>query len=131
MSLLVYSDKCKHSLDTIRFIQQNPVLQSMVKLHDVKNGVPKRVTRVPSLLTSDGQVLIGGEVKSWLESMIPSTFSEYDSCSLGMSTIDNSDTDTNFFSIDMYGQSLQPAMTRQLEEKINKKIEDAMNDIKN
>ena len=131
MSVLVISDKCKHSLDMLRFIQQHPVLQSMVRLHDVKNGVPKRVTRVPTLLTSDGQVLVGGEVKSWLESMLPSTFSEYDSCSLGMSTLDNSEGDSNYFPLDMYGQSLQPAMTPELELKINKKIEEAMADIKN
>lgn len=131
MSLLVFSDKCKHSLEIIRFIQQHPVLQTLIKFHDVKNGVPKRVTRVPTLLTSDGQVLIGGEVKTWLESMLPASFSENESCSLGMSALDNSDIDTNYFSIDNYGQSLQPVITKDLEEKINKKIEDAMADIKN
>lgn len=75
-------------------------------------------------------MLVGPEVKAWLESMLPSTFSEYDGCGLGMACLDNSELDTNHFDLDMYGQSLQPVMTRELEHKINRKIEEGMQEIK-
>ena len=132
MSLLVFSDRCKHSISIIEFIQQHPPLHSLVKLHNVnQKGVPNsKITRVPTLLTSDGKILIGPDVRAWLESMLPSTFSEYDGCGLGMSCLDNSELDTNHFSLDMYGQSLQPTMTRELEHKINRKIEEGIQEIK-
>jgi len=37
--------------------------------------------------------------------------------------LDGNDNDTDMFSLDNYGQSLQPAMTRELEEKINRDVE--------
>jgi len=39
-----------------------------------------------------------------------------------MTTLDGEDNDTSVFSLDNYGQSLQPAMTRELEEKINRDV---------
>jgi hypothetical protein len=39
-----------------------------------------------------------------------------------MTTLDNDENDSEMFSLDSYGQSLQPAMTRELEEKIGKDV---------
>jgi hypothetical protein len=39
-----------------------------------------------------------------------------------MTTLDSNDNDTDIFSLDNYGQSLQPAMTRDLEDKINRDV---------
>jgi len=39
-----------------------------------------------------------------------------------MTTLDGDENDTDMFSLDSYGQSLQPAMTRELEEKINRDV---------
>ena len=39
-----------------------------------------------------------------------------------MTTLDGNDKDSNMFYLDNYGQSLQPAMTKELEEKINRDV---------
>lgn len=130
MSVLVFSDRCKHCVSIIQFIQQHPELQSMVKFHNINRGVPKRVERVPTLVTTDGKMLVGGEVKAWLESMLPSSFSEYESDCIGMACLDNTESDTGFFSLDMYGQSLKPVISRELEERISKSLDDAMTELK-
>lgn len=39
-----------------------------------------------------------------------------------MTGLDDEENDSEMFSLDSYGQSLQPAMTRELEEKINKDV---------
>ena len=39
-----------------------------------------------------------------------------------MTTLDGDDNDSDIFTLDHYGQSLQPAMTRELEEKINRDV---------
>ena len=39
-----------------------------------------------------------------------------------MTTLDGDDNDADIFTLDNYGQSLQPAMTRELEEKINRDV---------
>ena len=39
-----------------------------------------------------------------------------------MTAIDGSDKDSSLFFLDNYGQSLQPAMTKELEEKINRDV---------
>ena len=130
MSVLVFSDRCKHCIEIIKYIQQHPELQTIVRFHNVNKGVPKRVTRVPTLLTSDGKTLIGGEVKAWLESMLPASFCEYDGCSMGMTTLDNTETDSRHFDLDMYGQSLKPNVSREIEERMGMTIEEAMAGLK-
>jgi len=131
MSVLVFSDRCKHCVSIIQYVQQHPALQSMVKFHNIDKGVPKRVERVPTLVTSDGKMLVGGEVKAWLESMLPSSFTEYESSCIGMSCLDNTDDDNGFFKLDMYGQSLKPTISRELEDRMNKSIDEAMTELKN
>ena len=39
-----------------------------------------------------------------------------------MTTLDSEDNDTDMFSLESYGESLQPAMTRELEEKISRDV---------
>jgi hypothetical protein len=103
----------------------------MVKFHNVNKGVPKRVERVPTLVTSDGKMLVGGEVKAWLESMLPASFTEYESACIGMSCLDNTESDSGLFNLDMYGQSLKPVISKELEDRMNKSMEEAMTELKN
>jgi hypothetical protein len=76
------------------------------------------------MLTKNGKILVGNEIKNWLESLLPTKDVEH--CGLGgtctMTTLDSNDNDTDIFSLDNYGQSLQPAMTRDLEDKINRDV---------
>ena len=84
------------------------------------------------MLTQNGKMLVGAEIKAWLESLLP--VQELESCDFGtcgMTTLDGEGTDS-IFSLDSYGQSLQPPMTAELQEKISKEVKSgAYTDIKN
>ena len=64
MALLIYSQKCQHSLDVLKFVETNSQLSQVVRLHDVNRlGIPQqyagRITRVPTMLTQNGKLLVG------------------------------------------------------------------------
>ena len=131
MTLLVYSDKCKYCSDIIEFIKSNSILLNMIRFHNInKQGVPNGLTRVPALITPEGATVIGGDVKNYLESLIPVNI---ESSTLGtrltVTSLDGSMSD-DIFKLDMYGKSLAPPMTRELEDKINKNVQDAYQNIK-
>jgi tRNA G46 methylase TrmB len=76
------------------------------------------------MLTKNGKILVGNEIKNWLDSLLPSK--EVSNWGFGggcsMTTLEGEENDTDIFSIESYGQSLQPAMTRELEEKISRDV---------
>ena len=121
MSLLIYSRRCQHCMNIIQFIENNPPLGPMVRYHNVNElGIPEQhrqsITSVPTLLTSNGKMLVGQEVKSFLESLLPSEISQYNmnASSLG--------GDADYFDLSSYGQSLQPPLTSDLENKIKANV---------
>jgi hypothetical protein len=126
MALLVYSDKCKYSQEIIGFIKTQPALIEIVRFHNVTtSGVPsKKITRVPTLVTNEGKMCVGAEVKAWLVSMIPTDFESWD-CSGGLrQNLDGSET-TGMFELERYGESLQPMLTPELEAKIAMNVQEA------
>ena len=141
MALLLYSPRCKHSVETVNFIRSSPQLLQIVKFHDVSAmGVPMqyrgKITRVPTMLTQNGKHLVGNEIKSWLQSLLPQA--EVTTLQLGgwgatLASFDGSEEpDGGMFELSMYGEALQPAMTPELEKKINMSVTDAyQNTIKN
>lgn len=131
MALLIHSNKCSHSQEIIQFIDKHAQLKQVVRLHDVNTmGVPaqyrQKINRVPTLLTKDGRFLVGNEAKAWLQSILPepdiTSCDVYGGCS--MSNLDGSGGGA-FFSLDNYGQSLQPPMTDELQQKISANVSDA------
>jgi len=137
MALLIYSTKCKHSMEMLTYVTETPQLKQIVRLHDVNQlGIPHqyagKITRVPTLLTQNGKMLVGSEVKQWLTSLLPAqelmTCDVYGRCK-GMSSLDGADSD-DFFDLGNYGQSLQPAMTPELQAKISKSVSEAYDTIK-
>ena len=129
MSLLVYSPRCKHSMEIIEYINNHAQLQQLVHYHNVNNqGIPpayrNKITRVPTLLTKNGKILVGNEIKNWLESLLPND--EIQHWGVGdmssMTNLDGGDNCGDMFTLDNYGQSLQPAMTKELEAKINRDV---------
>jgi len=128
MSLLIYSPRCKHSMEIIEFINVHPQLKQLVHYHNINTqGIPpaykNKITRVPTMLTKNGKFLIGGEIKNWLNSILPNNeVSNLSFGGVGLTTLDDSENDNELFSLDSYGQSLQPAMTKELEEKIKQDI---------
>ena len=132
MSLLIYSPQCSHSLDIIDYIQKNENLKQIVSYHNInKLGIPpqfkSKISRVPTMLTKNGKLLVGNEIKNCLESLLP--IKEVEMAGFGtcaMTTLEGEGTD-DMFGIDDYGISLQPPMTTELEEKISRSVSDAYN----
>ena len=127
MALLVYSDKCKWSADIMNFIKTQPSLIEIVRFHNINtNGVPsKKITRVPTLVTNEGKMLVGVEVKNWLTSMIPCDFDSWDGTGNLCSNLEGSENG-GMFDLERYGESLQPTLTPDLEAKISANVMDAM-----
>jgi hypothetical protein len=136
-ALLLYSHKCAHCKDLLEYIDTNEKLKSIIQLQNIHtNGIPeeyrKKISRMPTMLTKNNKILVGSEIKQWLESLLPSDISNCpigDGCNIAYG-IDGESTDDSFFNLDMYGQSLQPAMTKELELKINRNVGEAFNTYK-
>lgn len=130
MSLLIYSPRCKHSMDVIEYINDVPQLKQLVHYHNINTqGIPpnyrNKINRVPTMLTKNGKILVGNEIKNWLDSLLPKK--EVERAVIGafggsMASLDGNDINSGMFRLDDYGQSLQPAMTKELEEKINREV---------
>ena len=130
MSLLIYSPRCKHSMDLVQYINDHSQLKQIVHYHNVNTqGIPNqyktKLKRVPTMLTKNGKILVGNEIKNWLDSLLPKKDIDHagfggDICS--MTPLDGAGRDSNMFYLDNYGQSLQPAMTKELEEKIGRDV---------
>ena len=130
MSLLIYSPKCKHSMDIIEYINKVPQLKQLVSYHNINTqGIPQnyknKIDRVPTMLTKNGKILVGNEIKNWLDSLLPKK--DVENGSIGgfggsMFSLEGGENNSDMFCLDDYGQSLQPAMTKELEEKINREV---------
>lgn len=129
MSLLIYSPRCKHSMDVIEYINKHQQLKQLVHYHNINTqGIPpayrNKITRVPTMLTKNGKILVGNEIKNWLDSLLPnkeiSNWGFGGACS--MTTLDEGENDSDIFLLDSYGKSLQPAITKELEEKISRDV---------
>ena len=134
-ALLLFSRKCKHSINALELIQKHKSLQSILSLHDVnQRPIPpqlmKKITHVPTIITKDGNIMKGEEVLSWLQSMVPSEFEGVESGGGGlfMGNLDGDDDGVgSYFAMDSYGESLKPIMTKELKAKIDTEVSDAYN----
>ena len=84
------------------------------------------------MLTKNGKLLVGNEIRNWLESLLP--VKELESCNFGgcSTTSLEGEGSGDLFGLDDYGRTLQPAMTKELEDKISQSVSDAYNkNIKN
>ena len=132
MSLLIYSPRCSHSIDLIDYIKRQPQLAQLVSYHNVNvKGIPPqyahKITRVPTMLTKNGKFLVGNEIKNRLESLLPNQ--DIGTCGFGvcsMTTLDG-ESNSDIFGLDDYGRTLQPPMTPELEEKINRDVSQSYN----
>jgi len=116
-------------MDVIEYINKVPQLKQLVHYHNINTqGIPpnyrNKINRVPTMLTKNGKILVGNEIKNWLDSLLPKKeveHSEIGAFGCSMTSLDGNDN-TGMFSLDDYGKSLQPAMTKELEEKINREV---------
>jgi hypothetical protein len=103
------------------------VLSHTYELNDFLKGksYKNKINRVPTMLTKNGKILVGNEIKNWLDSLLPKK--EVENGSIGgfggsMFSLEGGENNSDMFCLDDYGQSLQPAMTKELEEKINREV---------
>lgn len=132
MSLLIYSNKCQHSKNILDFLNKNIQLKQVTRLHCVDtHGLPpqysQHVRSVPTIITHKNQILVGKDCKNWLQSLLPPEEISHctigGGCGFGACSLDGNESTEGFFALDNYGVSLQPAMTPELEAKINKKVD--------
>lgn len=132
MVLLIYSERCKFCTELIMYIRSQPVFLTLVRFHNINtHGVPNGLTRVPTLITDDGGSIIGGDIKNYLDSLLPSNI---ESATLGneiaATHLDGTVDFNKFFTNDSFGASLAPPMTPELEEKIKRNVQDAYQSVK-
>lgn len=128
MALLVFSEKCQYCMEVLSFVKSQPSLAQLLRFHNVTTqGRPKseRITRVPTLVTSDGQIHVGAEVKNWLESMVPQEVESWGGGGVFSATLDGQDGGPDMFELESYGVSMQPMLTNEIKEKINKNVNEA------
>ena len=133
-SLLIYSPKCKHCEKIFVFLESKPQLKQMVKFHNVNQlGIPpnhkEQIKSVPTLLTSNQKFLVGNEILQFFISLLPVEISNLDIAGSGLqvSSLSGHESYDNYFDLNSYGQSLQGAMTPELEAKISKNVQESYN----
>lgn len=134
MSLLIYSNRCQHSKNILDFLNKNTQLKSLIRLHCVDtHGLPQQYSQhirsVPTIITHKNQILVGKDCRNWLQSLLPQeeiTHCSLGGCGFGTFSLDGNESTEGFFDLNNYGVSLQPAMTPELEAKINKKVDSGM-----
>ena len=133
-SLLIYSPKCKHCEKIFVFLESKPQLKQMVKFHNVNQlGIPpnhkEQIKSVPTLLTSNQKFLVGNEILQFFISLLPVEISNLDIAGSGLqvSSLSGDESYDNYFDLNSYGQSLQGAMTPELEAKISKNVQESYN----
>jgi hypothetical protein len=122
-------------MDVVNYINKHTQLRQIVQFHNVNTmGIPPQyrshITRVPTMLTKNGKILVGKEIQNWLESLLP--VQDLETCGFGkceMTTLEGEGSSV-LFGLDEYGRSLQPAMTPELEAKISRSVTEAYGDIK-
>lgn len=117
-------------MDVVDYINKHQQLKQLVHYHNVNTqGIPpnyqNKINRVPTMLTKNGKILVGNEIKNWLDSLLPAkevTHSSIGAFGCSMTSLDDDVPQTDLFSLDDYGRSLQPPMTKELEEKISREV---------
>lgn len=128
--VLIFGENCKYCIEVLNFVKEHPVLIPMIRTHNInRQGVPEGVTRVPMVITTNGDKHVGLEVLRWLETMIPTTF-EGNCSSLGFCYDEPFDGVGDGFPLDSYGIALSPPLNTDLKNKIDKPLNEAYADIK-
>lgn len=130
--VLIFGEKCPYCIEVLKFIKDHPVLIPMIKTHNInRQGVPEGIERVPMIITSSGEKHVGIEVLRWLEAMVPTNFEGGWCSECNAASFDEPfDEIGDSFPIDAYGITLAPPMTRELQNKIDKSVNEAYADIK-
>ena len=130
MALLFYSDRCSHSSDLLKWLDKHPGVSKLVRRHDVTiHGIPAKfrntVKSVPTIVTQQGQMMVGKQCTAWINSLIPPQEVGGLGGYHGLADLSDESGGKGMFSLDNYGQSIQPQITPEMEERINSTVTDA------
>ena len=125
MATLVYSDKCDYCRDVLQFIYDNPEVRPQIHVHDISNGIPTGISRVPSLMIGQDKILVGQDCKNYLMNMIAKEEQPVIGTGVHYVSIDGSGDTTNNQYCDLMDMDIPRAapMTKEFEEKMRKKVE--------
>lgn len=123
--------KSPYCVELLNFVNEHDILKTIIKFHDVNvNGVPNGITRVPSLITNEGKIIIGGDIKSFLDGFMIADIEPVESSSSRTFGLDGNEMSGSWFDIERFGESLKPTITKDIEEKISASVEDALANLK-
>ena len=130
MALLFYSDMCSHCKDLLGFIGKHPPVDKLIRRHNVTvHGVPQKfkgnVKSVPTIITQQGQVMAGGQCMAWASSLVPPQEVEGVGGMSGLTDLSTEAGGPGMFSLDNYGQSIQPHITPDLQQRISSTVMEA------
>jgi hypothetical protein len=116
-------------MNVIDFIKENKPLHNLVTFHDVNvKGIPpklhNKITTVPVLVTKDGGILTGKDIIPWFQNLLPSEFTGMGG-GMNSQNLDGNDEVGDFFALDDYSKELAPPMTKDIQNKIDMKVNDA------
>jgi hypothetical protein len=119
MATLIYSDKCNNCYDVVEYIKTEPSLHSVVSYHHIQEGIPEGVTKVPSLVTANGDLYVGRrKIEEFLRSLVPKPKLR------GFKP-------SPHFKLADFGKTQKPIMTEEFRRRTEIRIEDAMANLKN
>jgi len=121
---MFYSPRCEHCLEANKILENTPYADQIEYLNVHQTEIPseykKELTHVPAIITNEGKLLVGAEVRQWALSLIPTEIESFDARAIA-SFDGNPSVVQGLFDIESYGVPLAPPMTPELEAKINKK----------
>ena len=121
---MFYSPRCEHCLEANKILENTPYADQIEYLNVHHTELPseykKELTHVPAIITNEGKLLVGAEVRQWALSLIPTEIESFDARAIA-SFDGNPSVVQGLFDIESYGVPLAPPMTPELEAKINKK----------
>jgi len=103
-------------MELITFLNSQPQMKARVQFHDVtRMGIPQsyrnQITRTPTLITRSGQIIIGGDIKNHLWTVVPDQYSGY-----------SNDDDDDYFDIQRNEMPYVPVMTPELQAKMTRRV---------
>ena len=121
---MFYSPRCEHCLEANKILENTPYADQIEYLNVHQTEIPseyrKELTHVPAIITNEGKLLVGAEVRQWALALIPAEIESFDAKAIA-SFDGNPSIVQGLFDLDSYGVPLAPPMTPELEAKINKK----------
>jgi len=127
--ILFFSQSCIHCQQCISLLTpENPASEKVIFFDVGVSALPKSyekiVSRVPTLVKTDGNVLKGKDVRMWILNQIPSKI-EYLGNFEEFAPFGSNGTmpTSRFSSLEDQNMSLAAEMTPELEEKINRKVD--------